>query len=356
MSQSLESHRKKIDEIDRQLVTLLEERGRVALEIGRLKAQTGRDTRDPAREAEVFRNVLAASTGPFDEAQLRAIFREIIGATAELQRPTRVAYLGPPATFTHEAAMHQFGSTSTFVPARTIREVFSRTEKGEADYGVVPVENSTDGAVTYTLDVLAESDLKIRGEVSLPISHHLLCNGTRDGIKKVCSHPQALAQTRGWLAENLPNVELSETSSTARAAQIAADDPSVAAVANGLAAEVYGVNILERRIEDNPHNYTRFLIVGREMARRTGEDKTALLFSVEHKVGALHDALGVLAGHGVNLTQIESRPLPGKVWEYLFFVDIQGHPDDEAVRSALEGLKGRCAWVRVLGAWPVSGR
>jgi chorismate mutase/prephenate dehydratase len=249
--------------------------------------------------------------------------------------------------------MRQFGSGSVFIAARTIREVFLTTEKGESECGVVPVENSTDGAVTHTLDTLVDSELKICGEILLPISHHLLSRGTKGTITRVCSHHQALAQTRSWLAENLPNVEVMETSSTARAAEIAAGDLSVAAIATELAAEVYGVSILERKIEDNPHNYTRFWVVGHEMAKRTGNDKTALLFSVEHKAGSLHGALGILARNGINLTKIESRPFPRRMWEYLFFVDIEGHPDDEAVGSALADLRRQCTSVRVLGAWPV---
>lgn len=295
------------------------------------------------------------SQGPFGELALRSIFRAIIGATSELQRATRVAYLGPQATFTHEAARHQFGSLAEFIPARTISDVFVLAEKGEADFGVVPVENSTDGAVTHTLDTLVESELNICGEVSLPISHHFLSNGTRETIRKVCSHPQALAQTRGWLMENFPHLEVMEASSTARSAEIAAGDPTVAGIATELAAEVYGVNILARKIEDNPHNYTRFLVVGHEMSRRTGNDRTSLLFSVKHEVGTLHQALAALARNGINMSKIESRPFRGRVWEYLFFVDVHGHPQDAAVAAALRDLGKVCTSVRVLGSWPVEG-
>ncbi len=353
MNESIDDCRKIIDDLDRELVRLLDERARTALEIVRLKKQDGRSIRDFARESQVYQNVVAASQGPFGERALRSIFREIINATGELQCAVRVAYLGPPATFTHAAARHQFGSAVEFISARTIRDVFLIAERAEADFGVVPVENSTDGAVTHTLDTLADSDLKICGEVSLPISHHLLSNGTLESIRRVYSHPQALAQTRDWLSQNLPNVEVFETSSTARAAEMVASNPSAAAIATELAAEVYGVNILARGIEDNPHNYTRFLVVGREMSRPTGSDKTSLVFSVQHKVGSLHKALEVLAGNGINMTKIESRPFRGRVWEYQFFVDIQGHPSDEPVSSALNDLSQACSSLRVLGAWPV---
>ena len=348
----LEFCRRRIDELDIKLLELLNARAEISLQIGAIKAQAGKAIHDPVRENQVRANVAAANRGPLGGAALRAIFREIMSAMSDLQRPRRIAYLGPVATFTHQAAHSRFGGGGEFIPARTIADVFSLAEKGEADYGVVPIENSTDGVVGHTLDLLADSELQICSEISLPISQHLLSRGDLGSILRVYSHPQALAQCRAWLRDNLPNAELMEVSSTARAAEMAASDPTVAAIANELAAEEYGLSFVRRRIEDNPANRTRFLVIGRSMGERSGNDRTSILFSIKHRVGALHDALEAFLSHDVNLTRIESRPSRRKAWEYLFFVDAVGHPEDDNLGAALAELSKACMFVKVLGAWP----
>ncbi|MBI4319225.1 MAG: prephenate dehydratase [Chloroflexi bacterium] len=348
----LDAPRHRIDEIDHHIVELLNERANLALQVGAIKAQEGRSVHDPQRENQVYANLETANRGPLGNDALRAIYREVIATMSELQRPRTVAFLGPPATFSHEAARLHFGTTARFIPAKTIAEVFAMAEKGTADQGLVPVENSTDGVVGHTLDLLADTELKICAEIPLPISHHLLSCGSLDAIRRVYSHPQALAQCRNWLGSNLPNAELIEVSSTARAAEMVVSDPTAAAISNELAAEVYGLAILQRRIEDNPFNYTRFLVIGNSMCARTGDDRTAVVFSIKDRVGALHDTLEIFLRYGVNLTRIESRPSRRKAWDYVFFVDAIGHPEDPSLEAALSDLAKECVYVRVLGSWP----
>lgn len=350
---NLEDLRSRIDEIDRQIVALLNARARVVLEIGALKHERDSEVFDPQREKLVVENVVEANEGPLSAEAIRSVYSAIFSASRALQRPLRVAYLGPEATFTHQAAKRRFGDAAQFVPARTIPEVFLMTEKGATDYGVVPVENSNEGVVSHTLDMFVDSELKICAEVTLPITQNLLAKCDLSSIQKVYSHPQAIAQSRGWLTQNLPHVEIVEVTSTARAAEMAAAEPLAAAVANELAAEVYGLRIVEPRIEDNTLNVTRFLVIGQQMSPRSGHDKTAILFSIKDRLGALHDTLEIFLRHGLNLTKIESRPSKRKAWDYVFFVDLLGHPDDEAVGAALEELGDECVFVKVLGAWPL---
>ncbi len=351
-SARLAEYRRQIDELDRRLVALLNERARLAQAIGRLKADGEDRVYHPEREAQVLRNVLAANRGPLPDRALLAIYSEILSASRALQQPLRVAYLGPVATFTHEAAKRRFGSSAEFIPCRTIADVFLATQRGEADYGVVPVENSTEGAVAHTLDMFLDTDLQICAEILLPISHNLLGRGRLDQIRRVYSNPQALAQCRRWLQENLPQAELIEVASTARAAQLVTDEES-AAIANAAAAEVYGLPIIAARIEDSATNLTRFLVIGPRRSPPSGHDRSAVIFAVRDRVGALHDALGVFARHGINLTRIESRPSKRRPWEYVFFVDLEGHPEDAHVQAALRELEEQCTMVKVLGAWPV---
>lgn len=347
----LESTRRHVDEIDRKIVALLNLRAELALQIKTIKAKEGKAVLDLEREAQVYENLLSANEGPLPAASLKAIYREVISACRQLQNSIRVAYLGPMATFTHQAARTKFGASAEYIAARSISEVFALAEKGAADFGVVPVENSTEGFVGHTLDMLADSDLKICAEIALPISHCLLSKGSHADIRTVYSHPQALAQTRGWLQQHLPGAEQVEVSSTARAAEIAAGDTSAAAIGTELSCEVYGLNVIARRIEDNPGNVTRFLVIGKEMGRRTGNDKTSVMFTIKDRVGALHDALDVLLRHDINLTRIESRPSKRKAWDYVFFIDIVGHAEDQEVSTALAELAATCVFVKVLGAW-----
>jgi len=350
----LEAWREQIDALDRQIVALLNRRAELARQIGWSKRNQGEAVFIPEREEAVLRNVLAANCGPLTTAHLRAIYGEVLSASRALQRRLRVAYFGPAATFTHRAARVRFGSFAEYVPARSIDEVFARTETGEADYGVVPVENSTEGAVTHTLDLFVESPLKICSEVSLPIVHHLLSRAARlEEVQRVYSHWQALGQCRRWLAEHLPGRELVEAPSTAGAARQAAAEAGAAAIGTEEAAALYGLQALARQINDQTDNYTRFLVIGRQMSRPSGRDKTSVLFSVRDRPGALHQVLGVFARRQINLSRIESRPSKRKAWEYIFFVDLDGHPEVEPAASALAELEQECLLVKVLGAWPV---
>lgn len=349
----LESVRRQIDEVDAKLVALLNARAELSLHIKEIKAGTGKAVFDPRREKMVLDNLLAMNSGPLPANALRAIYREVISASRELQNPLKVAYLGPMATFTHQAARTKFGWSADFIPARTIAEVFVITENGEADFGVVPVENSTDGFVGHTLDVLVDSELKICGEVSLPISQCLLSKEALADIRVVYSHPQALGQTRSWLQRNLPDAQQVEVSSTAKAAEIAAGEPLAAAIATELAGEVYGLSLIARSIEDNVANFTRFLVIGKEMAPRTDNAKTSLMFTLKDRVGALHDGLEVLLRYGINMTRIESRPSKRKAWDYVFFIDIVGHPEDPVVASAISELSDKFVFVKVLGSCDV---
>ena len=273
-----------------------------------------------------------------------------------LEGPLKVAYLGPSATFTHLACIRKFGSSAQYVPMTSIKEVFSEVERGRADFGVVPIENTTEGVVNHTLDMFIDSNLQIYGEVLQEVSHHLLSKAdSLGGIKKIYSHPHAIAQCRNWLETNLPGVPTAEVHSTARAAEICVDDPTAAAIASELAGQLYGLNVMKARIEDNINNFTRFLVLSPRPADRTGKDKTSIMLSVKDKVGALYDLLRPFASTGVNLSKIESRPSRRKAWEYIFFIDIEGHVEEERVKKALADLKSRCLFFKILGSYPVHG-
>ncbi len=349
---SLEEIRKKIDEIDNEIIRLLNERARAAIEIGKIKEQANAHVYAPAREKQVIEQLCAKNTGPLTADALKSIYKEIISASRSMEKPLTVTYLGPRATFAHLAALQKFGSSTNYVSARTISDVFIDVKKGHADYGVVPIENSTEGIVSYTLDMFMESDLKIFSEVMLEVSQNLMSKGQLTDIKKVYSHPQALGQCRRWLEANMSHAELIATSSTAQAAELAEKDPAAAAIANELAAEIYHLNLLVRRIEDSPNNYTRFLIVGHSTAQRSGHDKTSIMFSIRHKVGALSEILKTFASHNINLTRIESRPSRQRAWEYVFFVDLEGHTNDAHVAQALEEAGANCIFLKTLGSYP----
>ena len=361
----LRAIRDEIDRIDRELIALLNRRAEASVEVARIKREQGggqatASTYVPGREQEVLNNVLGANAGPLTEAHVRAIYSEILSSSRALQRPLRIAFLGPTGTFTHRAAEAaariRFGSFVDYVPARTVEEVFTLTDRGEADYGVVPVENTTEGSVGQTLDTFIDSPLKISSEILLLISHHLVGPGPLDQVTRVYSHPQALAQCRRWLTTNLPKAETVESSSTSAAAQRAAGEPGSAAIGTEEAAAQNGLTLLARGIQDQAHNTTRFLLLGKQIAARSGNDKTAILFSVRDRAGALFDVLSVFARRQINLTRIESRPSRRQPWEYVFFVDLNGHPDDTEVGAALEEVHAACTMVKVLGAWPVERR
>jgi chorismate mutase/prephenate dehydratase len=346
-----------LDLIDTEIVRLLNQRACVAQRraaLPRASAQSGAVEEDEraTEDARTIARAVAAATGPLDGSAIESIFREIVSATRALDSPPRVGYLGPVGTFSYEAALRRFGHGAIFQPCRTIADIFLEAQRRNLDYGIVPVENSTEGAVTPTLDRLVETDLQISAAIELPVRHYLLSHGPLDQINRVVSHPQALAQCRRWLADNLPSATTVETSSTAAAAQQAAD-PRTAAISTESAAELYGVPIIARRIEDVATNVTRFFVIGTRMAARSGRDRAAIVFSVEDRTGALYTALKSLAENGINLTRIESRPSRRRLWEYVFFVELDGHPDDPPVDRALAGLRESSSFVRVLGAWPV---
>lgn len=344
--------RKRIDGLDEQLVRLLNERTQLALEIGRLKNRDGGEVYVPAREKEVLARVESRNEGPLPAASLQAIYREIMSAAIALERPVRVAYLGPQATFTHQAARARFGASVDYIPCETISDIFTTVEKRSSEYGVVPIENSTDGAVTHTLDQFVDTPLKICAEILLPVSQTLMGRGPRSAIRKIYSKGEVFGQCRRWLQANLPGVELLPVSSTARGAELALEEEGAAAIASHLAADLLGLEVLEENIQDLGGNTTRFLVIARNFGTPSGQDKTSLFFGVQHKVGALYDALEVFSHHGINMMKIESRPSKTKAWEYYFFVDVEGHADDEPVRKALEAMRGHCTVMTVLGSYP----
>lgn len=348
----LDELRSRIDEIDRDLVKLLNERTQSALAIGRIKHETGGEIYVPAREQQVLDKVGTLNHGPLPTPSLHAIYREIMSASIALERPVKIAYLGPPATFTHQAARARFGVSVDYLPCDTISDVFTWVEKGAADYGVVPIENSTEGAVTHTLDQFTETPLKICAEIYLPISHHLMSCTPREKITRIYSKPEVFGQCRRWLQTEMPGVELIAMSSTARAAELAANEEGAAALASRQAAELYGLSVIASDVQDLGGNTTRFLVVGRASGRSTGQDRTSIFFVVHHKVGALHHALQAFSGNGVNMCKIESRPNKTKAWEYCFFVDVEGHTDDAPVKKALEELEHQCTVLKVLGSYP----
>ena len=345
--------RRRIDEIDSAILRLLNERAQVVLDVGRLKAARNLDYHAPQREEEIYTRLTRENPGPFPSGAIRPVFREVMSACLSLEHPLRVAYLGPRATFCHLAAMQRFGLSAEFLAMRSITDTFAEVEKGNADFGVVPVENSTEGAVSPTLDMFVESNLLICGEVVVEAALHLLSRvGELGEVRQVYSHPHALGESRHWLETHLSHVPAVETSSTGAAAEMAASEPGAAAIASELAAGLYGLTILRRRIEDHPNNFTRFLVIGKKAAPATETDKTSLLFSIKDRVGALCRMLKPFAERQINLTKIESRPVKKKVWEYVFYVDLQGHATEPRVCEALAELREECVFLKVLGSYP----
>ena len=355
MPGDLSDYRKEIDRIDDEILHLLNERSKSVVEIGKLKKQqdVGANLHTPAREAAIIERLIGQNTGPFPSDAIRPVYREIMSASLSLEGPQKVAYLGPRATFTHMACTQKFGASAQYVPVNSIKDVFSEVERGRANFGVVPIENTTEGVVNHTLDMFIDSNLLIYGEVLQEVSHHLMSkSGAAEEIKKICSHPHAIAQCRNWLETNMPHAPVSEVASTARAAEMCLDDPSIAAIASELAAQLYGLKVIKSRIEDNLNNFTRFLVLSQKPPQRTGKDKTSLMLSIKDKVGALYDLLRPFASHGLSMTKIESRPSRRKAWEYIFFVDVEGHIEEERVKKAVEEITGRCLFMKVLGSYP----
>jgi chorismate mutase/prephenate dehydratase len=350
----LEDVRKRIDAVDGEILRLISERAACARRVAEIKAAGGEsDFYRPGREAAILRRIKAQNPGPMGDEQMARLFREIMSACLALEQPLSVAFLGPEGTFTQAAAVKHFGHAVGTVPVGDIGDVFREVEADSCDYGVVPVENSTEGVVNHTLDMFMRSPLRIAGEVSLRIHHHLLSREQdRAAIRTLYSHQQSLAQCRGWLDRNLPGVQRVSVGSNAEAARLAAEHPGTAAVAGETAAEIYALSVLARNIEDEPGNTTRFLVVGTEDSRPSGDDKTSLLLSCRNEAGGLHALLSPLAAHGISMSRIESRPSRQGVWDYVFFVDILGHREDAIVANALESLRQESVLFRVLGSYP----
>ncbi|NLB60691.1 MAG: prephenate dehydratase [Lentisphaerae bacterium] len=350
--------REQIDRLDERIVALLNQRAGVALEIGRWKDAQAVEAYVPAREQMVLKHIQQVNRGPLQNAVLKTIYREIMSSALALERPVRVAFLGPPATFTHQAARARFGGSINLVACETIGDIFEEVQKGQAEYGVVPIENSTEGTVIHTLDLLMSTPLKICAEIYLRVAHHQMAPRAlakrRAAIRRILSKPEVFGQCRNWLRAEMPGVELVPVSSTARAAEMVARAKDAAAIASALAAEMYGLQIMAADIQDMCANVTRFLVLGRADSQATGDDKTSLMFSVKHRAGSLYHALGAFKKYAINLTKIESRPSRLKAWEYIFFVDIEGHADDLKVRRALQDLEKDCALLTILGAYPRS--
>jgi len=351
---SLGSLRKQIDRIDREVVKLVNERAALALEIGKLKDAEGTCVYAPGREEEVLARVQQLSRGPLSDDCVRAIFRELISGSRCLEQRLRVAFLGPEYSYSHLATLHRFGQSVDLVPVGSISAVFEEVHQGQTDFGLVPLENSTDGRIADTLDNFTRTPLRICGEVQLRIHHQLLGQGPRSAVREVQSRPQALSQCRNWLAKHLPKARVTEVTSTSAAAELAQAKPEVAAIASHEAGVHYGLTVLAKNIEDQPNNLTRFAVIGRQMADRSGDDKTAIMFEVPHQPGALADAMVIFKRNRLNLTWIESFPIARPDGGYFFFVEMDGHESALRVRRALASLEQKAVELRVLGSYPKS--
>jgi chorismate mutase/prephenate dehydratase len=348
--------RLRMNEIDEQILELIIARHDIAKKIGDIRRASGLDMVDPAYEQQVLRSLESKAGTVLNPQAVRSIYSEIISAARSVLEPMKAAYLGPEATFSHQAALAFFGRSAQLSPTETIEDVFSLVEKGVCCLGIVPIENSFEGSVNITLDLFYKYDLKISAEFFLRIRNHLLTRASSmAGIKKIVSHPMPIAQCRSWIRSHLPGASIMEVSSTSMAAKMAAEDPETAAIGSRLSAEAYGLDILEEGIEDQPYNVTRFLIIGKTEARPTGDDKTSILFFLPHVPGSLHKALGTLAVKEVNMTHIQSRPMRMRNWEYLFFVDVEGHETDVKVKEALMAMEERCIFMKRLGSYPSGG-
>ncbi len=355
MDKKLKPLREQIDAIDTQILDLLSRRARIAQEVGHVKAETNAPVFRPEREAQVLRSVADRNPGPLGSGDVQIIFREIMSACRALEKRVSVAYLGPAGTYTELAAYRHFGHSVEGIPCASIDEVFRATEAGTAEFGVVPVENSTEGAINRTLDLLLQTSLLISGEVSIPVRHNLMTkSGSLEGVTRICSHYQTLAQCQGWLNLNFPNMERQPVASNGEAARIASEDPTVAAIAGEVAGERYGLHVVKAHIQDDPHNRTRFAVVGRLQTGPSGKDQTSLVLAVPNKAGAVYNLLAPLAKHGVSMTRFESRPARMGTWEYYFYVDVEGHAQDDKVAKALGELKENAAFFKVLGSYPFS--
>lgn len=354
MHDALSKLRQRIDQIDEELIRLINERAQAAAEIGRIKRASGEPTYVPAREREVLDRAVSLNSGPLSDRTIRAIYRELMSGSFTLERPPRIAYLGPPGSFSHLAARRKFGASVEYEPLERIAAIFEEIEREHVDLGLAPIENSLGGGVVDTLDAFASSDAKICAEINISVQHHLLANCPLDEVQKVYSKPEVFVQCQRWLTETGLMSKTIAVASSSRAAEMAATEPGTAAVGSELAGEIYGLRKVCDRIEDDPGNVTRFVVIGREHARPTGNDKTALLFATAHQPGSLVEALDVLRKASINMTFIESRPSRRKKFDYCFFVDIEGHIETPATAQAVEAVRQHCSYLKVLGSFPRS--
>lgn len=346
--------RDRIDEIDTQILELLNRRARVAQEVGHVKNKSDAPIFRPDREAQVLRRIAERNPGPLGNTELQTIYKEIMSACRSLEKRIIVACLGPSGTFSEQAVYRYFGTAIDALPCPTIDEVFRAAEAGTADFGVVPIENSTEGAINRTLDLLMQTPLTISSEISIPIQHNLMTlNGKMENIQTICAHSQALAQCQGWLNQHFPNIMRHAVSSNAEAARMASEDSRVAAIAGEMASKQYGLQVVSAHIQDESQNRTRFAVIGRKETEPTGKDQTSLLLSVQNKAGAVYKMLEPLEKYGVSMTRLESRPAKTGNWEYYFFVDIEGHVKEEKIEKALSELKDRVVYFKVLGSYPI---
>ncbi|MCP4847783.1 MAG: prephenate dehydratase [Verrucomicrobiaceae bacterium] len=349
---SLEDIRKKIDKLDSELLRLLNERADLVHQVGEIKKKDGLEIYAPEREESLLQSLVAKSEGRLPEKSIRAIYREIMSAALALEENLKIAYLGPKGTWTHQAAVNKFGHSVSYAEQDSLSDVFDQVARKQADYGVVPIENSTEGAVNHTLDMFADSPLKICAQILLPIENALMANIPREEITKLYSHPQVFGQCRDWIHKHFPAAELIEVSSTTRAAAIVAKEPGAAALGGKLAANLNGLTILEEAIQDRATNTTRFLVLSHNTCPSTGNDRTSVMFSVRDKPGSLFDALQPFNSFKINMSKIESRPSKRRDWEYYFFVDIVGHCLDPELAEALGKLEAHCSFMKILGSYP----
>lgn len=353
---SLDPLREQIDRIDAHVLRLINRRARLAQRIGQAKHRNHAVPYVPGREQQIMTRLATLNSGPLPDAAVQAIYREIISASRALEQLPRIAYFGPAASYTHMAAREQFGTQAEYVAVSTIPQVFAEVEHGQTDYGVVPIENSSEGAVGITLDMFVESPLQIIAERSLAICHCLLSRAARlERVQRVLAHPQAIGQCRRWLATHLAAATIEEASSNSRAAELATADTHTAAIAGRLAGEQYNLNVLAANIQDQAANFTRFAVLGHEQpSQPTGHDKTALFVSVQDTAGVLYKTLKPFADNAINMLRIESRPLKGKPWEYLFFIDVEGHVNDKPLARALKEIEPLCVQVKILGSYVIA--
>lgn len=352
MPEKLEKLRKEIDRIDHEIVDLINQRYSMVVEVGRWKEERNLPVYVPEREKQLLDKLRKFNNGPMLDESLLAIYREIISGARKLENPMKIAFFGPVATNTHQAAVAQFGHGADYVACNSIADVFGSVESGHCDYGCVPIENSIEGTVNHTLDMFVDSGSKICAEILLKIHHCLLSTTSKENIKKIYSHVQVFGQCRSWLLQNMPHADLIEVSSTSKAAAMAKNDPEGAALAGTLAAELHELNILERNIEDFGENVTRFMVIGKHETQSTGRDKTSLCMAIGDRVGGLYDCLYPFKKEKINLTMIESRPTKRKNWDYCFFIDLEGHCLDEKIKTTLDELREICSFVKVLGSYP----